>query len=492
MAAMPSEKHKTFKQLEKNALIPESKLSKWSLKSSYLITPSKIMHSNKSPDQKVSAVNDFWGAGIRCSLFWDVPKHISISAYQLDPLTLHEKMATNPKNPPTRVGVTSILILLCRAQNVVQNPKSKIQTPKSKIQNPKSEIQNPKSKIQNPKSKIQNPKSQIQNPKSKIQNPKSEIQNPKSKIPNPKSKIQNLHKKNCYIMPQNPKSKIQNPKSKIQNPKSKIRNPKSKIQNPKSEIQNPKSKIQNPKSKIQNPKSKIPNPKSEIQNPKSKIQIPKSKIRNPKSKNRNPKSKIQIPKSKIGPPEAPQKELLHSVPKSKIQIPKSKIQNPQNPAEKVWILDFGLGNFGFWIPDFGFWIPDFGFWILDFGFWRGPGNVPLGNSVTVPRGPRLESPLVRRIRRLKEENVIPECPRHNKISGKPCGVVTFFAALLFPARTFHNRALWSYEPEPSRSLQFEKKQKNKLKAKNFEKPTPEWDTIKRKENHVAFYLFLLT
>ena len=65
-----------------------------------------------------------------------------------------------------------------------------------------------------------------------------------------------------------------------------------------------------------------------------------------------------------------------------------------------WILDFGIlgildfgdfGDFGFW----GFWIwdfGDFGFWIL--GFWGGPGDVPLGNLVTVPGGQRLESRLV--------------------------------------------------------------------------------------------------
>ena len=35
---------------------------------------------------------------------------------------------------------------------------------------------------------------------------------------------------------------------------------------------------------------------------------------------------------------------------------------------------------------------DFGLRILDFG--GGPGDVPLGNSVTVPGGQRLESPLV--------------------------------------------------------------------------------------------------
>ena len=79
-------------------------------------------------------------------------------------------------NPPTRVGVTSILIL-CRVQNMYQNPKSEIQNPKSEIQNPKSEIQNPKSEIQNPKSAQ---KELLHNaPKSKIRNPKSEIRNPK-------------------------------------------------------------------------------------------------------------------------------------------------------------------------------------------------------------------------------------------------------------------------------------------------------------------------
>ena len=66
-----------------------------------------------------------------------------------------------------------------------------------------------------------------------------------------------------------------------------------------------------------------------------------------------------------------------------------------------WILDFGIlgileildfGDFGFWdFGDFGFWILGilviWGFWILDFGilgFWGGPGDVPLGNLVTVP------------------------------------------------------------------------------------------------------------
>ena len=42
---------------------------------------------------------------------------------------------------------------------------------------------------------------------------------------------------------------------------------------------------------------------------------------------------------------------------------------------------------------------DFGFRILDddFGFLGGPGDVPQGNSVTVPGGQRLESPLVHQL-----------------------------------------------------------------------------------------------
>ena len=73
------------------------------------------------------------------------------------------------------------------------------------------------------------------------------------------------------------------------------------------------------------------------------------------------------------------------------------------------ILDFGdfgyldsgdFGDFGFWdFGDFGFW-GFWGFWILGFwGFWilgilgfrGGPGDVPLGDLVTVPGGQRLES-----------------------------------------------------------------------------------------------------
>ena len=120
-------------------------------------------------------------------------------------ITIQKKFRSQTSdNPPTRVGVHSLLIYV--------DPKF---VPKFKIQNPKSEIHNPKSKIRNPNPKF-GQKDLLHNvPKSKIQNPKSEIQNPKSKIQN----------------------QIQNPKSKIQ-----IRNPKSEIQNPKSEIpcQNPK------------------------------------------------------------------------------------------------------------------------------------------------------------------------------------------------------------------------------------------------------------
>ena len=278
----------------------------------------------------------------------------------------------------------TLFLLLCRIQNlsVILHPNFSIpQTSKSKI--PKTpKIQNSKSPnlgrwgphikicyitVQNPRSKIptiQNPKS----PKSKI--PK--IQNPQD----PKSKIHEIwgRMKICYITVQNPKS----PKSakkvwildwgtldfgfRPQNPKS------------------PRSKIQNP----QNPKS------------------PRSKIQNPQ----NPKSQIFRQNPKFGALRASHKELLHN-------DPKSKIQNHQNAD----FGDFGFG--GFWIVgildfgDFGVWIwwildcGNFGFrgfWSLDFGdfgfwgfwcFWGGPGDVPLGNLVTVLGGQRLESPLVR-------------------------------------------------------------------------------------------------
>ena len=184
------------------------------------------------------------------------------------------------------------------------------------------------------KSKIQNP----QNPKSKI--PK--IQNPKSKIPKT-PKIQNSKSPNLAshkdLLHNGPKSKIQNP----HNPKS-PKPPKSKIQNP----QNPKSKIQNPKSKIpkiQNPKSKIP----EIWGHKKICYITVQNPKSPKSAKKvwiwdfglgdfgfwisARKSKIQNPKS----------------PKSKIQNPKSprsKIQNPQNPKSKIFRQNPKFGALG--------------------------------------------------------------------------------------------------------------------------------------------------
>ena len=192
-------------------------------------------------------------------------------------------------NPPTRVGVHSLLFL-CSIQNFVTTCQSKIPSP-------------PNSKnLQNPKSKIP-----------KIQNPKS-----------PNSKIQTLHIKICYIMFQ--KSKIQNPQN-PENPKS----PKSKI--PKiSKAKIPT--IQNPKS----PKSKNPvSPTSKIQNSKS---PPKSKIwgvgaSHKELQHNDPKSKIQNPQNPKS--QIPKIQNLKS-PKSKIQnlkSPKSKIQNPP-PKSKIW------------------------------------------------------------------------------------------------------------------------------------------------------------
>ena len=83
------------------------------------------------------------------------------------------------------------------------------------------------------------------------------------------------------------------------------------------------------------------------------------------------------------------------------------------------ILDFGfwgfwiLGSldFGFWdFGDFGFW----GFWIL--GFWGGPGDVPLGNLVTVPGGQRLESPLVCLSGPLQNQLYLIELGQGNKLN----------------------------------------------------------------------------
>ena len=55
--------------------------------------------------------------------------------------------------------------------------------------------------------------------------------------------------------------------------------------------------------------------------------------------------------------------------------------------------------------------------------------------------------------------------KYNKTGGKPCGVLSFFGELVFPARTFHNTARLSYEPEPSRSLQLKENQKTNPKRK---------------------------
>ena len=246
---------------------------------------------------------------------------------------------------------TVFFFFLCRIQNLSQNPKSKI----PKLQNP------------------QNPKS----PKFGALGASHEdlLHNgPKSKIQNPQNRQKNLDFGfwigGFWILDFGPK--IQNPKS-------------------------PRSKIQNP----QNPKSEIP----KIQNPKS-----------PKS----PKSSAKI--QNLG-RWGPHKKICYIT----IQNPKSQIPKIQN----LGMLDFGFWirgilDLGFWgfgildLGDFGFWIwgilgfgfggfgildlGDFGFWILgilDLGFcwfwcfWGGPGDVPLGNLVTVLGGQRLESPLVR-------------------------------------------------------------------------------------------------
>ena len=67
----------------------------------------------------------------------------------------------------------------------------------------------------------------------------------------------------------------------------------------------------------------------------------------------------------------------------------------------------------------------------------------------------------------QNENLPEACTsvKYNKTEGKPCGVLSFFGELVFPARTFHNTARLSYEPEPSRSLQLKENQKTNPKRK---------------------------
>ena len=152
--------------------------------------------------------------------------------------------------------------------------------------------------------------------------------------------------------------------------------------------------MQHPK----NVRENAPNPKSKIRNPKSEIQNLKSKIPNLHKNNcyirlQNPKSEIQNSREnpKFGAVGASRKGMLHTDPKSQIQ------------TEKVWILDFGLGNF--WILDSGFWI------------WGVLGDVPLGNSVTVPWGQRLESPLVRLWRAVRNQLYLIRLGKGRELGG---------------------------------------------------------------------------
>ena len=66
------------------------------------------------------------------------------------------------------------------------------------------------------------------------------------------------------------------------------------------------------------------------------------------------------------------------------------------------------------------------------------------------------------------------------------GVVTFFAELIFPARTFHNTALLSYEPEPSKTYSSKRSKKTNPKSKPSRSLHLHEILEKRRENHVAF------
>ena len=62
---------------------------------------------------------------------------------------------------------------------------------------------------------------------------------------------------------------------------------------------------------------------------------------------------------------------------------------------------------------------------------------------------------------------------------------------------FPSQNLPQHSPFELRTRTFQKptaqgEPKNKPKTKTFQKPAPQWDTIKQGENHVAFYLFLVS
>ena len=83
-------------------------------------------------------------------------------------------------------------------------------------------------------------------------------------------------------------------------------------------------------------------------------------------------------------------------------------------------------------------------------------------------------------------------PSQNLPRGKTMWRFNFFCCVNFsdqkPSTTQPFRVTNQNLPEAYNSM----RSKNKPKAHTFQKPTPDWDTIHRGENHVAFSLFLLS
>ena len=62
----------------------------------------------------------------------------------------------------------------------------------------------------------------------------------------------------------------------------------------------------------------------------------------------------------------------------------------------------------------------------------------------------------------------------------------FFCWVNFPSPNLPQQSPLELRTRTFQKPTAQREVKNTPKAKNFEKPTPEWDTIKRRENHVAF------
>ena len=91
--------------------------------------------------------------------------------------------------------------------------------------------------------------------------------------------------------------------------------------------------------------------------------------------------------------------------------------------------------------------------------------------------------------RRKRYTRMPSTQQNKRKTLRRCN---FFCCVSFPSQNLPQQSPLELRTRTFQKPTAREEAKNKPKAKNFEKPTPDRDTIKRKENHVAFYLFLLT